>query len=334
MHESTSGNPNELRRVGIEFRKFYSRRLDNGFLNTYLSGPHILDIGYQGGDPGAVPITDTAIGVGLDYPGYDGTRLPFADGSQDAILASHVLEHIGNSREVLADWYRVLRIGGYLVLFVPHKYLYERRADLPSRWNGDHKRFYTPATLLTELEESLPVNGFRVRHCVDNDEGFDYEREPNEAPVGGYEIEVVIEKIACPRYVDSLEHDSGMRGNLVEIDALVSRAITANLRAGASATGMLDGLPAKLRYVTPWVRVCRHFLWDAAGASGGAPVTEAELRRAVAPVLGRVEVNETFYLGAYPELQVALQRGNIQSATFHWRTHGYFEGRLHQPEDI
>jgi SAM-dependent methyltransferase len=44
-----------------------------------------------------------------------------ADGSYDFILSSHVLEHIANPVRALMEWIRVLRIGGVLVLVVPHR---------------------------------------------------------------------------------------------------------------------------------------------------------------------------------------------------------------------
>jgi SAM-dependent methyltransferase len=193
------------RPVGVEARKVYWQRLAGGFVERYLSGPQILDIGYRGGNAQAVPIVPQAIGVDLDYPGYDGTRLPFADLSQDALFVSHCLEHIQDYRGSLADWYRVLKIGGYLLIFVPHKWLYERRATPPSALNPDHKRFYTPGSLLAEIEESLPVNGFRIRHLADNDCGYEYERPIDRHPRGSYEIELVVQKIARPSYSDRLE---------------------------------------------------------------------------------------------------------------------------------
>jgi SAM-dependent methyltransferase len=195
------------RPVGIEARKVYWQRHASGFFEHYLSGAHILDIGYRGGRAEVVPIVPQAIGVDLDYPGYDGTRLPFADLSQDAVFVSHCLEHIEDYRASLADWYRVLKIGGYLLVFVPHKYLYERRAAPPSVLNPDHKRFYTPRSLLAEIEESLPINGFRVRHLADNDYAYDYERPLDRHPQGSYEIELVVQKIARPSYSDRLELD-------------------------------------------------------------------------------------------------------------------------------
>jgi|SRR5581483_4030670 len=333
MSKADSGAPEptdvrEARSVGVEFRKFYPQRLASGFIGKYLSGRHILDIGFAGGDPQAVPITADAIGVGLDYPGYDGTHLPFEDGSQDSVLASHVLEHIGNYREVLAEWYRVLRVGGFLVLYVPHRYLYERRPDLPSRWNGDHKRYYTAASLLAEIEESLPVNGFRVRHLTDNDCRFQYEREPHQPPAGGYEIELVVEKIARPTYSDGLSYPPGVQQLVDSLDHLIFRALAVGINQGERSVAVSDFI-ATLRYVTPWVRVCRRFVWEGAPELNGARVAESTLRPVMRRLLQIVEVDEVFYFNTYPELKFAAQRGHCK-ADEHWRTHGYFEGRLHR----
>jgi len=115
LEPSKSSQYDGSRQVGIEFRKCYARWAREGLIDRYLSGLHILDIGFRGGDPNAVPITESAVGIELDYPGYDGTHLPFEDGSQDAVFASAVFEHIPDYREVLGEWYRVLRVGGYIL---------------------------------------------------------------------------------------------------------------------------------------------------------------------------------------------------------------------------
>jgi predicted SAM-dependent methyltransferase len=116
----------------------------------------------------------------------------------DAIFASHMLEHVENYKAVIRDWYRVLKNGGYIVCVVPHQFLYEKRAQLPSKWNSDHRRFYTPASLLQEFEESLDANSYRIRHLCDNDLWFDYNLGPDEHSYGCYEIELVVEKIEMP----------------------------------------------------------------------------------------------------------------------------------------
>lgn len=45
--------------------------------------------------------------------------LPLADASFDVIIASHVLEHLENAKDALADWVRVLKPGGHLLIGVP-----------------------------------------------------------------------------------------------------------------------------------------------------------------------------------------------------------------------
>jgi ADP-heptose:LPS heptosyltransferase/SAM-dependent methyltransferase len=188
------------RPVGEEARKSHAARLSNGFIAAYLTGPAILDIGYKGYRDDVVPIVPGAIGVELDYPGYDGQTLPFPEASQDAVFASHCLEHIDDDLNALRDWFRVLKIGGFLVVIVPHQFLYEKRTSLPSRFNADHKRFYTPASLIHDIERALEPNSYRLRHVADNDAHFDYTLPPEQHSGGCYEIELVIEKIAPPSW--------------------------------------------------------------------------------------------------------------------------------------
>ena len=182
-----------------EAGKSYSARRASGFLSRYLSGATVLDIGYKGYDnPEGITVVPHAIGVDLDYPGYEGLRLPFEDGSVDAVFSSHCLEHIADYRAAIGDWLRVLKVGGFLICIVPSQLLYEKKRRPPSNYNSDHKRFYTPAKLLAEVEESLPENSFRVRHLEDNDRGYDYRIGPEVHAVGCYEIVLVLEKISLP----------------------------------------------------------------------------------------------------------------------------------------
>lgn len=184
-----------------EAGRSYLKRLRSGFLDKYCSGPLVLDVGYSGYDnPENKTALPGAIGIDLDYPGYDGIRLPFDDDSVDCIFSSHCLEHIQFDHAAVRDWYRVLRVGGFIVCMVPSQALYEKRRYLPSSFNADHKRMYTPSSLARIFEESLTLNSYRVRHLAENDEGFDYSLGPDVHSDGAYEIEIVIEKITKPEW--------------------------------------------------------------------------------------------------------------------------------------
>lgn len=188
---------------GAETRKNHQRRQQlptpRNEYDTYFSGKGI-DVGYRGYHLNIDPVVKNAIGVDTDYPGYDGENLPFPDESLDFVHSSHCLEHIENYVKALQEWYRVLQVGGYMIITVPHKFLYEKKFNKPSRWNRDHKRFYTPALLLREVEVSLPVNTYRVRRLMDNDAGYDYSIPPDKHSHGSYEIELVLQKIKQPEW--------------------------------------------------------------------------------------------------------------------------------------
>lgn len=48
-------------------------------------------------------------------------ELPFADGQFDLILLNEVIEHVRDDRAAIVDAVRVLRPGGYLVIFAPNR---------------------------------------------------------------------------------------------------------------------------------------------------------------------------------------------------------------------
>jgi SAM-dependent methyltransferase len=61
----------------------------------------------------------------------------FPEQSFDFVLSCHSLEHVANPLKALAEWRRVVRPGGYLVLVLPNKSA-----------NFDHRR---PTTTMTHL---------------------------------------------------------------------------------------------------------------------------------------------------------------------------------------
>jgi SAM-dependent methyltransferase len=185
-----------------EAGRSYLERLHSGFLDRDCSGALVLDVGYVGYDnPEKKTALPNAIGIDLEFPGYDGLTLPFEDGTVDTVFSSHCLEHILYDHAAIRDWYRVLKIGGFIVCVVPSQALYEKRRFLPSKFNADHKRLYTPTSLIHSFEEALEVNTYRVRHMAENDKDFNYALGPEVHSDGAYEIELVIEKIVSPDWV-------------------------------------------------------------------------------------------------------------------------------------
>ncbi len=180
--------------VGEESRKTWINKFETGFFKKYMSGKG-LDIGGTGYLENVHAILPSAIIVGLDYPGYNGRTLPFADNSQDYVYSSHMLEHVSDYKNMIQEQFRVTKPNGHIVIVVPHKFLYEKKEELPSIWNQDHKRFYTPASLLKEIEDSLQPNTYRIRHLQDNDLHHDYQQSAEEHSKGQYECEVVIQKL-------------------------------------------------------------------------------------------------------------------------------------------
>lgn len=68
----------------------------------------------------------------------DVTKLePFATGSMDFVYSSHVLEHMVDPLATLKQWWRVLKVGGYLILYLPHDELYPKVGEEGA--NPDHR---------------------------------------------------------------------------------------------------------------------------------------------------------------------------------------------------
>ena len=123
-----------------------------------------------------------------------------AEGSQQAVFAPWLLQDIADYRYALQRWFGCLEPGGFLVVTVPHAFLHDRRAQLPSPWRPVQRRLYTPASLLAEVEEALTPNSYRIRWLGDEDAGYDYALGRDARPVGRQDIALVIERIAPPAW--------------------------------------------------------------------------------------------------------------------------------------
>jgi len=85
----------------------------------------------------------------------DCTKLgTFADASMDFVFSSHLLEHIVDTRAALAEWWRVIKPGGSLVLYLPHRDFYPNIGEDGA--NPDHKHDFLPEDILAAMRDVAP----------------------------------------------------------------------------------------------------------------------------------------------------------------------------------
>ena len=94
-----------------------------------------LDIGY-GGDP----IIDTAITLDQEHRySFEGKKpqnltadatslYMFADNALDYVYSSHCIEDFRETADVLREWLRVVKVGGYLCLLFPDEAVYRAKS--------------------------------------------------------------------------------------------------------------------------------------------------------------------------------------------------------------
>ena len=66
----------------------------------------------------------------------------FTSNSMDFVFSSHLLEHIENTEKTLKGWWRVIKPGGYLLLYLPHAEFYPKVGEPGA--NPDHKHDFLP----------------------------------------------------------------------------------------------------------------------------------------------------------------------------------------------
>ncbi len=144
-----------------------------------------LDVGF-GGDP----ITPNAIAMDLPRRYANYSSFPqhlhgeannlhwFRDNSLDFVYSSHVLEDFDDTAGVLKEWFRVIRPGGYLVLYLPDEQAYRehcRKQGKPPNAHHIHEHFS-----LDYVKSCLPSEGASIEH--------------EQFPVGVYSFELVVRK--------------------------------------------------------------------------------------------------------------------------------------------
>tara|TARA_B100001778_G_scaffold329960_1_gene331733 strand:+ start:3319 stop:3915 length:597 start_codon:yes stop_codon:yes gene_type:complete len=177
-----------------ETTKAFERRKREGFFDKYFKG-YGLDIGY-----GGMKVVNNCRGV--DFEDTDVQYMKgFKDLNYDFIYSSHTLEHMENVEIALSNWIRLLRKGGNLILYIPDRDLYEKKLELPSRWNNDHKHFFTMYEQQEMSSITVPIIPFINKKFSDLeliykkrcDEGW-IKTADDKHPSGEYSIELVFRK--------------------------------------------------------------------------------------------------------------------------------------------
>ena len=75
----------------------------------------------------------------------------FSSQSMDFIFSSHLLEHIEDTEKTLREWWRVIKPGGYLVLYLPDKTLYPNIGTDGA--NPDHKHDFHRDDIILLMEQ-------------------------------------------------------------------------------------------------------------------------------------------------------------------------------------
>lgn len=103
--------------------------------------------------------------IGIDaekHPGAGGPSLVmdctdlsvFADRAFSFVFSSHLLEHLQDTRAVLREWWRVIDVGGHLVLYLPHKAFYPNIGEPGA--NPDHKHDFDPQDIVDAMQAIAP----------------------------------------------------------------------------------------------------------------------------------------------------------------------------------
>jgi SAM-dependent methyltransferase len=128
--------------------------------------------------PGLVRVTADLYDPGVDDR-VDIRKMPYPDASFDALLCSHVLEHVDDDRTAIREMARVLKPGGWAVVMVPYFADMETDedptlADPAERerrfGQHDHVRFYGRDIVDRLAEPGLRVEAVRAHSLMSADQ--------------------------------------------------------------------------------------------------------------------------------------------------------------------
>lgn len=154
-------------------------------LSKYCNG-YGLDIGY-GGDA----IVPHAITVDMPKPytnvgnhplnlGGDARDLKwFKDGCLDFVYSSHLLEDFprNETRNVIMEWMRVLKPGGFLILYLPHEVTYKAHCEKTGQlYNNGHQIHDMSVEYIESVLNTMrPAINFEIVHKTPHVEVYSFE---------------------------------------------------------------------------------------------------------------------------------------------------------------
>lgn len=100
-------------------------------------------------------------------------KLPmFAARSMDFVFSSHLLEHIQDYKGALAEWWRLIKVGGYLCLYLPHKDYYPNIGKEGA--NPDHKHDFLPSDITAAMKDLVKFGGWDLVENQERNEEQEY----------------------------------------------------------------------------------------------------------------------------------------------------------------
>lgn len=93
----------------------------------------------------------------------DVRKLPFKDNSFNAVISTGVVEHFPETQKAIDEAYRVLRSGGELLIYVPHRYtifiLNKKLQQLLGIWKAGYESSFS----IPQFRKMLDSAGFRIK---------------------------------------------------------------------------------------------------------------------------------------------------------------------------
>lgn len=119
--------------------------------------------------------------VGFDKEDGDAQVLSrYGDEEFDYVYSSHCLEDIKNTKPTLKEWTRILKKGGYLVLYLPHADYYP---NIGYGGNPSHKHDFYPEDIIKIMRK---IGDFNIVHLGEYGPAWE---------VGEWSFEIVFQKI-------------------------------------------------------------------------------------------------------------------------------------------